>query len=204
MIRKFWLSVSLAAIVLMTSCGKEAGEKPKEVVAGPVKVKLETSMGDIVLELNEEAAPITVKNFIRYVEEGFYDGMVFHRVIPNFMIQAGGFTPDLKDKEGHPPIVNEFKLSNVRGTVAMAKIGGNPNSATSQFFINIADNGRLDSQNGGFTVFAKVVKGMDVVDSIATVKTTTKIGTIRGRKLRLDNTPVEPVVIKSAKVVSAK
>lgn len=205
MIRKSWLSVLLMAVVLVAGCGKEVGEKPKEVVAGPTKVKLETSMGDIVLELNEEAAPITVKNFIRYVEEGFYDGMVFHRVIPNFMIQGGGFTMDLKDKETHPMIVNEFKLSNVRGTIAMAKLGGNPNSATSQFFINLKDSsGNLDRQNGGFTVFAKVVKGMDVVDSIATVKTTTKIGTIRGRKLRLDNTPVEPVVIKSAKVVSAK
>lgn len=204
MIRKSWLSVLLMAVVLVAGCGKEAGERPKAVEAGPTKVKLETSMGDIVLELNEEAAPITVRNFIRYVEEGFYDGMVFHRVIPNFMIQGGGFTMDLKDKETHPMIVNEFKLSNVRGTVAMAKKGGNPNSATSQFFINIADNSRLDGLNGGFTVFAKVVEGMDVVDSIAKVKTTTKMGTIRGRKLRLDNTPVEPVVIKSAKVVSAK
>jgi len=190
--RKFWLCILLLAVVSLASCGKEAGEKPKEVEAGLTKVKLETSMGDIVLELNEEAAPITVKNFIRYVEEGFYDGTIFHRVKPRFMIQGGGFTPDLKDKEGHPPIVNEFKLSNVRGTVAMAKIGGKPNSATSQFFINIADNGSLDSQNGGFTVFAKVVEGMDVVDSIAAVRTT-----------RSDS-PVEPVVIKSAKVISGK
>jgi len=204
MIRKFWLSVLLAAIVLMTSCGKEAGEQPTEVEAGPVKVKLETSMGDIVLELNEEAAPITVKNFLAYVEEGFYDGMVFHRVIPRFMIQAGGFTPDLKHKEGHPPIVNEFKLSNVRGTVAMAKIGGNPNSATSQFFINLKDNSRLDRTNGGFTVFAKVVEGMDVVDSIAAVKTTKKVGTIKGQKLQMRDVPIESVVIKSAKVISGK
>jgi len=201
---KFWFVVLLLIVVLMAGCGKEAGEKPKEVEAGLTKVKLETSMGDIVLELNEDAAPVTVKNFLRYVEEGFYDGTIFHRVIPRFMIQAGGFTPDLKDKEEHPPIVNEFKLSNVRGTVAMAKKGGKPNSATSQFFINIADNSRLDSLNGGFTVFAKVVEGMDVVDSIAAVKTTKKVGTIKGQKLQMRDVPIEPVVIKSAKVVSCK
>ena len=204
MIRKCWLCVFLSAVVLMTGCGKEAGEKSKSVEAGPMKVKLETSMGDIVLELEEEAAPVTVKNFLRYVEEGFYDGTVFHRVIPNFMIQGGGFTADLKDKPTHPMIDNEFKLSNVRGTVAMAKLGSNPNSATSQFFINLKDNSpNLDRQNGGFTVFAKVVEGMDIVDSIAALKTTTKIGTIRGRRTQLDNTPVEPVLIRSAKVVSA-
>ncbi len=205
MIRKFWFSMFLTGVVLMAGCGKEAGEKPKSVEAGPTRVKLETSMGDIIIELEEEATPVTAKNFLRYTEEGFYDGMIFHRVIPNFMIQGGGFTTDLKDKPTHPMIVNEFKLSNVRGTIAMAKLGGNPNSATSQFFINLKDNsGNLDRQNGGFTVFAKVVKGMDVVDSIAKVRTTTKMGTIRGRKLQLKATPVELVVIRSAKVVSGK
>ena len=205
MIRKFWFSMFLMGAVLMAGCGKEAGEKPKSVEAGPMKVKLETSMGDIVLELKEEAAPVTVKNFLRYVEEGFYDGTIFHRVIPNFMIQGGGFATDLKGKPTHPMIVNEFKLSNVRGTIAMAKLGSNPNSATSQFFINLKDNsGNLDRQNGGFTVFAKVVEGMDIVGSIAAVKTTTKVGTIKGQKLPIRNTPVEPVVIKSAKVVSTK
>jgi cyclophilin family peptidyl-prolyl cis-trans isomerase len=205
MIRKFWFSMFLTGVVLMAGCGKEAGEKPKSVEAGATRVKLETSMGDIIIELEEEAAPVTVKNFLRYTEEGFYDGMIFHRVIPNFMIQGGGFATDLKDKPTHAMIVNEFKLSNVRGTIAMAKLGGNPNSATSQFFINLKDNsGNLDRQNGGFTVFAKVVKGMDVADSIAKVRTTTKIGTIRGRKLQLKATPVELVVIRSAKVVSGK
>ena len=204
MIRKFWFSMFLMGVVLMAGCGKEAGEKPKSVEAGPTKVKLETSMGDVIIELNEKAAPVTVKNFLRYVEEGFYNGTILHRVIPNFMIQGGGFTTDLKDKPTHPMIVNEFKLSNVRGTIAMAKLGGNPNSATSQFFINLKDNsGNLDRQNGGFTVFAKVVEGMDIVDSIVAVKTTTKIGTIKGRKTQLRNTPVELVVIRSAKVVSA-
>jgi len=194
---KFWFVVLLLIVVLMVGCGREADKQPKEV-------KLETSMGDIVLELNEDAAPVTVKNFLQYIEEGFYDGTIFHRVIPRFMIQGGGFTPDMKDKQTHPPIVNEYRLSNVRGTVAMAKIGGNPNSATSQFFINLSDNSRLDSQNGGFTVFARVVEGMDVVYSIVAVKTTMKIGTIKGRRLQMSNVPVEPVMIKSAKVVSGK
>jgi len=162
-------------------------------------------MGDIVIELNEEAAPVTVENFLRYVEEDFYDGTIFHRVIPKFMIQGGGVTADMKDKETHPSIVNEFRLSNLRGTVAMAKLGGNPNSATSQFFINLVDNSRnLDRANGGFTVFAKVIEGMDVVDSIAAVKTTRKTGTIKGRRLPMSDVPVEPVVIKSAKVVSGR
>lgn len=181
----------------MAGCGKEAGEKPKVTDKGPKKVKLETSMGDIVLALEEEAAPVTVKNFLTYVEEGFYDGTIFHRVIPNFMIQGGGLTVDMRRKKTHEPIVNEFKLSNLRGTIAMAKLRDNPNSATSQFFISLSDNSRnLDNQNGGFTVFAKVIEGMDVVDAIAAVKTT--------RKGRFANLPVKPVLIKSAKAVSGK
>jgi len=199
------MSLLLAAVVLTTGCAKETGEKPEVTDKGPKKVKLETSMGDIVIELNEEAAPVTVENFLRYVEEDFYDGTIFHRVIPKFMIQGGGVTADMKDKETHPSIVNEFRLSNLRGTVAMAKLGGNPNSATSQFFINLVDNSRnLDRANGGFTVFAKVIEGMDVVDSIAAVKTTRKTGTIKGRRLPMSDVPVEPVVIKSAKVVSGR
>ena len=158
-------------------------------------VKLETSMGNIVIELNDEAAPITVKNFLEYVESGFYNGIIFHRVIPNFMIQAGGFTVEMERKQPRAPIKNEFKLSNVRGTIAMAKSGGDPDSATCQFFISLTDNRRnLDNQNGGFTVFGKVVEGMDVVDAIASVVTTTRMG--------YNDVPVNPVVIKSARVVS--
>jgi len=195
---KFWFGVLLMAVALTAGCGRMAGE-------GPERVNLETSMGDIVVELNAEAAPVTVKNFLQYVKEGFYDGTIFHRVIPGFMIQSGGLTVDMKDKETRPPIVNEFRLSNIRGTVAMAKLGDNPNSATSQFFINLGDNsGNLDSQDGGFTVFGKVVEGMDIVDSIAAVKRTTKIGTIKGHKLPMRDVPVEPVVIRSAKVFSGK
>jgi len=193
------------AVALTAGCSKKAGEKPMDMDIGPKRVRLQTSMGDIVIELNEEAAPVTVKNFLQYAEEGFYDGTIFHRVMPNFMIQGGGLTVDMKDKQTRPAIVNEFRLSNRRGTVAMAKVGGNPNSATSQFFINLGDNsGNLDSQNGGFTVFGRVVKGMDIVDSIAAVKRTAKTGTIKGRKLPMRDVPIEPVVIKSAKLVSDK
>lgn len=167
------------------------------------KVILETNMGNIVIELDEDAAPVTVKNFIQYAEEGFYDNTVFHRVISNFMIQGGGFDPSLVNKQPRPPIVNEFKISNLRGTIAMAKSPNNPNSATSQFFINLNNNsGNLDNQNGGFTAFGKVVEGMDVVDKIAAVKTTTKMATVNGKKNPMPDVPAESVVIKSAKVVT--
>jgi len=185
---RLWCSVLVIGLV---------GSGCSTVDTSSKRVKLETTMGDILIELNEEAAPVTVGNFLRYVGEGFYDGIIFHRVIPGFMIQTGGFGTDMVKKPTHPPIVNEFKLSNLRATVAMAKLGGNPDSATSQFFINLGDNSRnLDNQNGGFTVFAKVVEGMDVVDSIAAVKTT--------RKGPYSDVPVEPVIIKSARVVTGK
>lgn len=174
---------------------QQTTQTEREVVEAKQKlVKLETTMGDIVIEMNEEAAPGTVKNFLGYVESGFYDGIIFHRVIPGFMIQGGGFTLEMVRKEPGSPIKNEFKVSNDRGTIAMAKLGGNPDSATCQFFINLVNNsGNLDNQNGGFTVFGKVTEGMDIVDKIASVQTTTTMG--------MQNVPVEPVVIKSAKLV---
>jgi len=186
---KFWFVGLLTAVVLMAGCNKEAKT-----------VKLETSMGDIVIELNEEAAPVTVKNFLRYAEEGFYDGTIFHRVISNFMIQAGGFTADMKQKETHPPIVNEAgnELKNDRGTIAMARTN-DPDSATSQFFINHKDNDFLNyagPAKPGYAVFGKVVEGMETVDKIAAVKTT--------HKGRSADVPVEPVMIKSAKIISGK
>ncbi len=161
-------------------------------------VKLETSMGDIVIELNEGAAPVTVKNFVEYVEAGHFDGTVFHRVIPDFMIQGGGFTSEMARKETREPIVNEAGngLKNERGTIAMARTS-DPNSATAQFFINHADNGFLDyvdQGNPGYAVFGRAVEGMDVVDAIAGVETTSQMG--------MDDVPVEPVVIKSATVVT--
>ncbi len=190
---KFWFNMLLT--VLMVTAGCAGGAKMTRNM-----VKLETSMGDIVIELDEENAPITVKNFLSYTEEGFYDGTIFHRVIANFMIQGGGFTADMKQKETREPIVNEASngLKNERGTIAMARTR-DPDSATSQFFINHRDNNSLnyvEGSNAGYTVFGKVAEGMDVVDTIAAVKTT--------RKGRSSDVPVKPVVIKSAKVVSGK
>ena len=141
------------------------------------KATMETSMGTITLELNEEKAPETVKNFVRYAKEGHYDGTVFHRVIDGFMIQGGGFTKDMNQKETHEPIRNEAMngLKNLRGTIAMARTMV-VDSATSQFFINLVDNGFLDFQSPtpqgfGYAVFGKVTDGMEVVDKIAKVRT---------------------------------
>ena len=164
-------------------------------------VLLATSLGEIKIELDREKAPITVKNFIDYVKAGYYDGTVFHRVIPGFMIQGGGLTPDMKDeREGQrAPIKNESSngLKNETGTVAMARTSV-PDSATAQFFINVKDNAFLNksqAQDGvGYAVFGRVIEGMEVVRKIEQVKTTSKG--------MFQNVPVEAVVIKSAKVVS--
>lgn len=154
-------------------------------------VLLETNFGDIVIELFPEDAPITVANFLAYVNSDFYDGLIFHRVMPGFMIQAGGFDQDLNKMSTADPIVNEFVRSNVRRTVAMAKIGGDPDSATSQFFINLVDNSdNLDTNNGGFTVFGEVISDMNVVDAIALTPTH-----LEGD---MNNVPVDDVIIYSA------
>ncbi|MGA1979968.1 MAG: peptidylprolyl isomerase [Sedimentisphaerales bacterium] len=197
MIRRI-LFILLSATFLIVVTARS--EEPKQMDAKPKKVKLETTMGNIVIELDEKAAPVTVRNFLTYVEEGFYDGTIFHRVIPNFMIQGGGFTQDMAQKKTHPPIINEANngLKNNRGTIAMARTN-NPDSATSQFFINHKDNPNLNysgANNPGYAVFGKVVEGMEVVDKIAAVKTT--------QKGPYADVPVEPVVIKSAKVISDK
>jgi peptidyl-prolyl cis-trans isomerase A (cyclophilin A) len=136
------------------------------------KVRLATSMGDIVVELDAAKAPKTVDNFVRYVKAGHYNGVVFHRVIDGFMIQTGGYTADLNEKPTRAPIPLEAAngLSNVRGSIAMARTN-DPNSATSQFFINVNDNLRLDTAGGGYAVFGKVVEGMEVVDQIRAVPT---------------------------------
>ncbi len=162
-------------------------------VAAPSKVLMQTSKGDITLELDADKAPKTVANFLRYVDEGFYNGTIFHRVIPNFMIQGGGMTPDMKKKDVHEPVENEAKngLKNDRGTLAMARTR-DPHSATAQFFINHKNNGNLDypSFDGwGYAVFGRVIAGMDVVDHIAIIKT----GYTGGRK----DVPKEPVLINS-------
>lgn len=155
------------------------------------KVRLLTSMGEIVLELDKDKAPKTVDNFVQYVKAGHYDGTVFHRVIDGFMVQGGGMKADMSEKPTRAPIPLEAGngLSNVRGSVAMARTG-NPNSATAQFFINVVDNPRLDSYGGGYAVFGKVVQGMDVVDKIRMVET-------KNAGMH-QNVPVQPVLIKKA------
>ncbi len=163
------------------------------------KVRLDTSMGEIVIELDAAKAPKTVANFIEYVKAGHYDGTVFHRVIPDFMIQVGGFDADMKEKPTRAPIPLESKsgLTNVRGSVAMARTRV-PDSATAQFFINVKDNAFLDAANtpdgSGYAVFGKVVSGMDVVDKIRAVPT--------GNKGPYQNVPATPVVIRKASMES--
>jgi peptidyl-prolyl cis-trans isomerase A (cyclophilin A) len=161
------------------------------------KVRLATSAGDIVVELEPAKAPKTVDNFLQYVKAGHYDGTVFHRVIESFMIQGGGMKPDMSEKPTRAPIPLESRtgLSNARGTVAMARTM-DPNSATAQFFINVKDNAFLDQPNArdgnGYAVFGKVVVGMDVVDKIKAVPT--------GNKGGHQNVPLDPVTIKKASV----
>jgi peptidyl-prolyl cis-trans isomerase A (cyclophilin A) len=157
------------------------------------RVKLATSAGDIVLELDREKAPKTVDNFLQYVRAGHYNGTIFHRVIPSFMIQGGGMDAKMNEKPTRAPIPLETGngLSNLRGTLAMARTS-DPNSATAQFFINVVDNARLDAAGGGYAVFGKVVEGMDVVDKIKDVPTAS-----RGPH---QNVPTMPVTIQKATV----
>ena len=162
-------------------------------------VTIGTSLGDITIELFKDRAPVSVDNFIRYTAEGFYEGTIFHRVKKNFMIQGGGYTPDLTEKPTHPPIQNEATngLRNVRGTIAMAR-RATLRSATAQFYINVVDNRMLDHtgfspEDFGYAVFGRVLSGMDVADRISAVATKT-VG-------EMEDLPVEPVVIKSVRVV---
>jgi peptidyl-prolyl cis-trans isomerase A (cyclophilin A) len=161
-------------------------------------IRFQTTLGDFTIELLPKEAPVTVENFERYVREEFFDGLIFHRVIPGFMIQGGGLTPDMSQKSNHPPIKNEATngVKNERGFLSMARTN-DINSATSQFFINLKDNDFLDHKPGsyGYAVFAKVVDGMDVIDQIAGVKT--------GRRRGHDDVPVDDVVIISAREVAA-
>ena len=161
-------------------------------------VRFETSLGSFTLELDAAKAPITVENFLSYVDEGFFDGLIFHRVIPGFMIQGGGFAPDMSQKKNRAPIRNEATngLKNARGTIAMARTN-EINSATAQFFINLSDNAFLDNAPGnyGYAVFGKVVEGLDTIDRIAKERT--------GRRKGHDDVPVNDVIIVSAKQVPA-
>jgi len=185
------------SVLILQSLSSDADAAEKAPPANPV-VSMKTSEGLIRIELWPDKAPETVKNFLQYVDEGFYNGTIFHRVIDHFMIQGGGFTPDLKQKPTHAPIKNEAsaELRNDRGTIAMARTMV-VDSATAQFFINVVDNANLNHSNDspagfGYAVFGKVIEGMDVVDKIKSVATT--------NSGPFQNVPVKPVVIESVKL----
>jgi peptidyl-prolyl cis-trans isomerase B (cyclophilin B) len=187
--------VGLACLALVMAVGSGARAEKK-----PVKVKLATTMGDIVLELYPDKAPVTVDNFLQYVKDGHYNGTIFHRVINGFMIQGGGLDANMMEKPTRAPIKNEADngLKNEPYTIAMARTS-DPNSATSQFFINVANNSRLNftsktPSGWGYTVFGKVIEGKDVVDKIKALPTTTK-GIYQ-------NVPQTPVTITKATVIS--
>jgi cyclophilin family peptidyl-prolyl cis-trans isomerase len=187
-VKRWLLALCACAVLCLSSCG--SGETPI--------VLIETSMGNIKVKLYQGQAPITVKNFLDYVDKKFYDDTIFHRVKPDFMIQGGGFTKDLKEKRTGYQIQNESYngLSNKRGTLAMARTSA-PDSATAQFFINVVNNDFLDRAKAqdkvGYAVFGEVIEGMDVVDRIKDVKTA-DIGP-------MELVPVEPVIIKSIRRV---
>jgi cyclophilin family peptidyl-prolyl cis-trans isomerase len=190
----------LTSFALGQDPAKETVEEKKPEKPAPAKestVIMSTSMGDIHIELDSKSAPITVENFLKYVDAKHYDGTIFHRIIGNFMIQGGGFKEvdgSFKKQPTNPPIKNESEKtpSNKRGTIAMARTSA-PNSATSQFFINVVDNTFLNypDNGGGYATFGKVIKGIEVVDKMKAVKT--------GAKNGMANVPIETVTIKSVK-----
>jgi cyclophilin family peptidyl-prolyl cis-trans isomerase len=187
---RFLKVLGIAALLLVLS--------PIAQAVNP-QVQIVTSVGNITLELNAEKAPQTVANFLKYVEDKHYDGTIFHRVIKDFMIQGGGFTPDMNQKQTRAPIQNEAKngLKNEKGTIAMARTG-DPHSATSQFFINTVNNSFLDypGQDGwGYCVFGKVTEGMDVVEKMRVVATS--------NAGQFQNVPTTPLLIKSIQVLPA-
>jgi cyclophilin family peptidyl-prolyl cis-trans isomerase len=161
-------------------------------------IRFETSLGDFTVELFEKDAPLSVANFLSYIDAEFFDGTIFHRIVPGFVIQGGGFTEDMTQKKTQPPIKNEADngLKNTRGSLSMARTS-DINSATSQFFVNLKDNDFLDHSRGnfGYAVFARVTEGMEVIDKIAAVET--------GRKRGFDDVPVEAVIMKSVRRLTA-
>ncbi|NIM58147.1 MAG: peptidyl-prolyl cis-trans isomerase [Candidatus Aminicenantes bacterium] len=194
MLKKLFLIIPIMGVLMAFATTAQADN------ANP-KVFMKTSMGDITIELYPDKAPITVKNFFSYVDEKFYDGTIFHRVMKGFMIQGGGLTADFKSKPAKPAIKNEAtnKIKNKRGTIAMARMP-DPDSATCQFFINHVDNPSLDHRDNtpeeyGYAVFGKVLKGMDVVDAIANVKIMTRSGRA--------NVPRETITIISVRRVES-
>ena len=181
----------ICALLMLIAAAGAAAEDPQVIIR--------TNYGDITLRLFREKAPATVENFLAYVDSGFYTGTIFHRVIPKFMIQGGGFTREMQEKPTRDPVKNEARnrLHNERGTIAMARTG-DPDSATSQFFINVRNNLRLDwtPGNAGYTVFGEVVDGMYVVDSIA-IEPTRSLGPF-------DDVPVKPVIIEEVVRLNAE
>src|SRR5512136_3055708 len=182
------LSIVTLSLLMCGGIAAAAGSPAKNPV-----VLMKTSMGNIKIQLDPQKAPISVQNFLDYVKSGFYDGKIFHRVIPGFMIQGGGFTTDMQEKPTRAPIKNEAGngLKNDRGTIAMARTP-NPDSASAQFFINVVNNDGLNRpmpDGFGYAVFGKVIAGMEVVDKIAGVKTVMRMG--------MQDVPETPVVIKS-------
>ena len=188
--------ISAAALLCLAqaTASPAAVPSPRPTPSGPVVV-LETSFGRIRIGLYDDKSPVSTENFLKYVRKGHYNGTIFHRVMPNFMVQGGGMTPDMTEKPTDAPIRNEARngVRNGRGTVAMARTN-DPNSATSQFFINLKDNAFLDFgiRGAGYAVFGEVLEGMDVVDKIAAVQTT--------RRGPHDDVPVTPVLITSARI----
>ncbi len=194
LLSRLTLILLLSLFFTLTACTEQS-----EPENSPIKVKMLTNKGAITLELNQAKAPNTVKNFLRYANQGFYNGTIFHRVIPGFMIQGGGFKPGMDKLETHPAITNEANngLKNRTGTIAMARTG-DPHSATAQFFINVNNNTSLDhtsktSRGWGYTVFGRVTEGMDIVKAIENTKTTSY-------KIYSD-VPVSDIIIEKVEVL---
>ena len=203
-IKMLAILILAAGPIMLSSCDTSTKEKDKDAQKTSIEgvnpvVLISTNKGDIKIQLDSEKAPVSVENFLAYTNEGYYDGVIFHRVIPNFMIQTGGLTEDMKQKPTKTPIKNEADngLTNKRGSVAMARTS-DVNSATSQFFINVNDNDFLNhgERDFGYAVFGEVIEGMDTVDEIAAVETGS-VGYFR-------DVPKEPIVIKSVTVIEGK
>ncbi|MEO7386112.1 MAG: peptidylprolyl isomerase [Gammaproteobacteria bacterium] len=188
MSRRFLLAFGFSTIAILNSARS----------AEPVQVKIETSVGDFVIQLDEVRSPLTVPNFLQYVNDGFYNGTIFHRVVNGFVIQGGGYTADMTTKPPRQPLVNESGngLSNRRGSVAMARTG-EPHSADAQFYVNLADNVALDPKptRWGYAVFGDVIQGMEVVDEIGHRPTGSNAG--------MQDVPLEPVVIRKVTVLKS-
>ena len=200
MIKKFLLSISLMLVLIpLTSWSVDKNCFPPEMIPDNMfpTIKLETSMGDIEVELNRMRAPATVNNFLRYVLEGEYDGTIFHRVMFGFVVQGGGYTKDIEEKTMHENVLNESGngLQNITGSIAMARYD-DPHSATRQFYFNMSDNSSLDpsSRNWGYTVFGEVVSGMEVLEAISEVETS------YSEDLDAEDVPVTPVLLIRATV----